>query len=238
LKFRSSSMCSNHECLAQSIAAAGAGYRMKTPSVGYWINGILRLLVGGAFVFAGALKIADPAKCALDVSNYRLVPHEMVNFVAILVPWVEITAGSFVLAGVWLRAAALVITSMAAMFFVLIVSARARGLNIECGCFGTMGGKHIGLVNLAIDSTLLLLAGLLVRRSTDGPANEIFRAAGAQNSASPREVSAQARLATGRGSRSFVYMVAQTNRKNRTSWISKYKPPNTTWARWPKMRAP
>ena len=114
---------------------------MKSLPIGCWINGILRLLVGGAFVFAGVLKIADPAKFALDVSNYRLVPHEMINLVAILIPWIEITAGSFVLAGIWLRAAALVITSLTVMFFAVIVSALARGLNIECGCFGTMGGN-------------------------------------------------------------------------------------------------
>ena len=147
------------------------------------LNWILRLLVGGAFVFAGALKIADPAKFAVDVSNYRLVPHELINLVAILVPWIEVTAGSFVLAAIWLRAAALVITSLTVMFFAVIVSALARGLNIECGCFGTVGGKHVGLVNLAIDSTLFFLAALLFRRSKDYPAKEIFREAGAQNSA-------------------------------------------------------
>jgi uncharacterized membrane protein YphA (DoxX/SURF4 family) len=130
-----------------------------------FINATLRLLVGGAFIFAGALKIADPAKFALDVSNYRLVPHELINLVAILLPWIEVTAGSLVLAGIWLKAAALVITSLSVMFFTVIMSALARGLNIECGCFGTIGGKHIGLVNLAIDSTLLLLAALLVKRS-------------------------------------------------------------------------
>ena len=52
--------------------------------------------------------------------------------------------------GIWLRAVAPV-----------IVSALARGLSIECGCFGTIGGKHIGLVNLAIDSTLFFLAALI-----------------------------------------------------------------------------
>ncbi len=129
------------------------------------LNVILRLLVGGAFVVAGALKVADPAKFALDVSNYRLVPYELINLVAILLPWIEITAGLFVLAGIWLRAAALVITSLTVMFLVLIVSALARGLNIECGCFGTVGGKHIGLVNLVIDSALLALSALLVKRS-------------------------------------------------------------------------
>jgi uncharacterized membrane protein YphA (DoxX/SURF4 family) len=142
------------------------------------INGILRLLVGGAFVIAGVLKISDPAKFALDVSHYRLLPHELINLVAILVPWLEVTIGSFVLAGIWLRAAALLITCLTAMFFAIIMSALVRGLNIECGCFGTIGGKHIGLVNLAIDSTLFLLAALLAKRSKAGPENSIFSGAG------------------------------------------------------------
>ena len=59
--------------------------------------------------------------------------------------WAATAAGAFVLTGVWLRAAALLITSLTAMFFLLIVSALVRGLNIECGCFGTIGGRHIGL---------------------------------------------------------------------------------------------
>ena len=173
---------------------------MKPPPAGHCLNGILRLLVGGAFVFAGALKMADPAKFVLDVGNYRLVPDELINLVAILIPWIEITAGVFVLAGIWLRAAALVITGLTALFFAVIVSALARGLNIECGCFGTIGGKHIGWVNLAIDSTLLFLAGLLVLRSKDGPANESVREADARNSAPPLAASPQVSSATKRGS--------------------------------------
>jgi len=156
---------------------------MKSPPAGHCLNGILRLLVGGTFVFAGALKMADPAKFVLDVGNYRLVPHELINLMAILIPWIEITAGAFVLAGIWLRAAALVITGLTAMFFTVIVSALARGLNIECGCFGTVGGRHVGLVNLAVDATLFVLAALLAGRSQDCPAQKIFKKAGAQNSA-------------------------------------------------------
>jgi uncharacterized membrane protein YphA (DoxX/SURF4 family) len=128
-----------------------------------YITWMLRLVVGGAFIFAGVLKIADPAKFAIDVSNYRLVPHELINLVAILMPWMEVVAGAFVLAGIWLRAAAMVITSMTVMFAIVILSALARGLNIECGCFGTLGGKNIGLVNLLIDTTLFCLAAWLAR---------------------------------------------------------------------------
>jgi uncharacterized membrane protein YphA (DoxX/SURF4 family) len=125
----------------------------------------LRIIIGGAFIMAGVLKIADPAKFALDVSHYRLAPYEMINLVAILVPWIEVTVGLFVVTGIWLRAATLVIIGLSLMFLVVISSALVRGLNIECGCFGTVGGKHIGWVNLAIDSTLLLLALILVSRS-------------------------------------------------------------------------
>ena len=132
------------------------------------VRWILRLLVGGAFVLAGGLKIADPATFADNVGNYRVVPREWINLTAILMPWIEMVAGSFVLAGVWLKASALVIASLTAMFFVLIVSSLVRGLNIECGCFGTIGGKHIGMVNLAIDTALFLLAASLAKRSESG----------------------------------------------------------------------
>jgi len=143
------------------------------------LDWILRLIVGTVFVVAGMLKIADPAKFAVDVSHYRLVPPGLLNLVAILVPWIEFTAGVFVLAGVWLRAAARIVTGLTMIFFCLIVSALARGLNIECGCFGTLGGQHVGLVHLAIDAVLFFLAALLARPSGDRPAQSFRREAGA-----------------------------------------------------------
>lgn len=146
------------------------------------MNWILRFVVGGAFVLAGVLKIMDPAKFAGDVDNYRIVPHFLINLVAILIPWIEVVAGLFVLAGVWLRASASLIASLTVMFFGLIVSALIRGLNIECGCFGTMGGKHIGLVNLAIDSTLLFLSALLIYRSRECPVKKISQNTNMQGS--------------------------------------------------------
>lgn len=129
------------------------------------LNLILRVLVGGAFVFAGTLKMADPQKFALDVSHYRLMPQELIHLVAIVIPGIEVVAGLAVLAGIRLKAAALVITGLTVVFSGVLVSALARGLNIECGCFGTVGGKHIGLVNLVIDLTLFCLAALLARRA-------------------------------------------------------------------------
>lgn len=162
------------------------------PVVSAWFDHCLRLVVGGVFLAAGLLKVADPAKFAVDIGNYRLLPHETLNLVAIMLPWIEITAGSFVLAGVWLRPAALVIISLTVVFLAAIGTALARGLNIECGCFGTVGGQHAGWVNLAVDSMLLFLAVILARRSTDCPANAFFGKAGTHTSAPPCKASPKA----------------------------------------------
>ena len=71
------------------------------------------------------------------------------------------------------------------------------------GRFGTIGGEYIGLINLAIGSGPFSLAALLARQSKDCPVNEVFREAGAQNSAPPLEASLKVSSATARGSRSF-----------------------------------
>lgn len=131
------------------------------------LNAFLRITVGGAFIAAGVLKIAAPDKFAQDIGNYRLVPHEMIHLVAILLPWIEVVAGLSVLTGIWLKPGAMVIMGMTMLFFLVITSALARGLNIECGCFGTVGGRHVGLTNLAIDSTLLILSTLLLKRAKE-----------------------------------------------------------------------
>jgi uncharacterized membrane protein YphA (DoxX/SURF4 family) len=123
---------------------------------------VFRLLAGGAFTIAGLLKMADPAKFASNIANYRLLQDFLINSVAIILPGIEVAAGLLVLLGFFLRPAALVITSMTVLFSFVILSALARGLNIECGCFGTVTGRHVGLLNLAIDLALLACAAPLV----------------------------------------------------------------------------
>lgn len=147
-------------------------HRSSTKPPNLWL---LRLLVGGGFLIAGALKVAAPADFAAAVGNYRLLPREFINLAAILVPWVEVVTGSFILAGVWLRSAALMISCMTWLFAAVILSALARGLNIECGCFGTVGGKHVGLVNLAIDAVFFCLASLLACKAGRDPERTHFR---------------------------------------------------------------
>lgn len=134
------------------------------------LTGLLRLALGGVFFWAGGRKLLDPAQFSVAVSHYRILPPALDNLVAITLPWLEVVAGVFVLMGIWVRAATLIIASLTAAFLLAIGVALARGLNIECGCFGTVGGRPIGLFSLALDALLLLLAGVLLKRS--GPARQ------------------------------------------------------------------
>ena len=58
----------------------------RQPLLTRFLSFILRLVVGGIFVYAGVVKIFDPAQFANDVANYRLLPSALVNFVAITLP--------------------------------------------------------------------------------------------------------------------------------------------------------
>jgi uncharacterized membrane protein YphA (DoxX/SURF4 family) len=134
-----------------------------------WLQLFLRLALGGVFIYAAASKIYAPDKFAIAISNYRLLPHEWINLAALTVPWVEIVTGSLLILGVWPRANALILLGLTVAFLFMISSALARGLNIECGCFGTVGGRKVGLTSLAFDALLLVMAAVLVWRLKDRP---------------------------------------------------------------------
>ncbi len=134
------------------------------------LNFILRLALGGIFVYAGAVKIINPAGFAADIANYRMLPHEWIHLLAITLPWIEVAAGLLLIAGVWKRASALLITLMLAVFIAAIAQAVARNLNIECGCFGTVGGRKVGLLAIAEDLAMLAVAWWLTLRETDSAA--------------------------------------------------------------------
>jgi uncharacterized membrane protein YphA (DoxX/SURF4 family) len=143
----------------------------KRRSAGDWIALLLRVFLGGFYIMAAVVKIPDPGKFAEAVANYRILPHEMINLVAITLPWVELLAGILLVLGIWFRASAILINCMTLVFILAIASAVARGLNIECGCFGTVGGRKVGLIALAEDIGLLACGvWLLWRTKRDIPA--------------------------------------------------------------------
>ena len=102
-----------------------------------WISLPMRQYIGFVFVFACIHKIAHPAIFAMDVATYQILPLQLINLMAITLPWIELFAGIMIIIGWRTRAASLCIAGMMAMFLVAIIIALTKGLEMSCGCFAS-----------------------------------------------------------------------------------------------------
>jgi uncharacterized membrane protein YphA (DoxX/SURF4 family) len=114
-----------------------------TPARG-WETGLewaLRLGLGALFIVAGVLKLRDPTGFATEVANYRLLA-DVAPLMAATLPMVEIVLGValIVAPATWRRAGALATAGLLALFTVAVAQAVARGINVDCGCFGGGSG--------------------------------------------------------------------------------------------------
>lgn len=148
-------------------------------------NLILRLIIGGWFLYFGLAKIVttkpvgpwqmpvlgavgpvhipqmeleSPALFAKSIQNFRMVPRETTNVMAMTMSWIEVVAGLMLMVGLWKRPSALVIAFLLAIFLVAIGQAVYRDLNINCGCAGTTDGRKVGAVALIEDGLGFLAA--------------------------------------------------------------------------------
>lgn len=132
-----------------------------------------RLLVGGVFGVAGAGKALDHQAMIVAVDAYDLLPGALVPPVAAALPWVELAVGLALLAGYAIRVAGATASALLVGFLVALAQAKARGLPIDCGCFGAGGpGDGVGWIELA-RNVPLLAAGLYL---TGRPAGRAPRA--------------------------------------------------------------
>jgi len=101
---------------------------------------LIRLFVGGLFVYAGLLKALDPHQLLADIQGYRLLPYIPAVMLAFYLPYLEIVCGAALFIRKNEQGALVLLLGCTGLFLVALVSAWARGLDISCGCFG--GGNH------------------------------------------------------------------------------------------------
>lgn len=111
--------------------------RVGELSAGKAVRWTLRLLLSGLFVYAGAVKMYDARAFAESVASFRVLPDALVTPVALSLPPFEVLAAVVALfAGRWRRAGAFCMLILLLVFTVVVTSALARGLQVDCGCFG------------------------------------------------------------------------------------------------------
>ncbi|MFJ2029484.1 DoxX family protein [Streptosporangium sp. NPDC087985] len=123
---------------------------------------VSRLVLAGVLIFAGWGKIGAPVLSVQSVKAYELLPDSLATVVGYGLPILEIVIGVLLVAGLLTRAAGIVSALLMLAFVIGIASVWARGLRIDCGCFGGGGQLKAGvepgyLVDILRDSGLFVL---------------------------------------------------------------------------------
>lgn len=120
---------------------------------------LVRLVLAGLFIYAGAIKLIQPNTFLSDIESYRMLPYSLAWLTSFYLPPLEIFSGLGLLWAGTRRASATILVGLMVVFLFAIVGAWLRGLDISCGCFGTSGGETNYLWLVIRD--LLILGGLL-----------------------------------------------------------------------------
>jgi putative oxidoreductase len=121
---------------------------------------VLRVALGGVFVYAAWIKLRDPWQLfAMSIDSYRILPLGAVELAAHVIPWMELAVGLMLIAGLWLRISGSIVSLLLLTFFVLMLRAYAKGMAIDCGCFGP--GEAISWKTLLRDGSMVAAALLL-----------------------------------------------------------------------------
>ncbi len=133
-----------------------------------WLTIRVQIALGLFFVVAALPKIVDPPSFAHMIYNYKIVPAAVLNFIALVMPWIELLAGLALVLGIWRGTARTIVGALLVTFIIAISINLARGNAIDCGCFDvTAAGKtreeRLADMKLVIlrDLGMLLMAGQL-----------------------------------------------------------------------------
>ena len=153
------------------------------------VGTLARLGLAAVWLVSGALKLADPGQTLIAVQAYDVLPDALENVVALALPLVELVLGLFLLAGLltrWVAGAALVLL---VVLIAGIAQSWARGLSIDCGCFGGGGQVAAGQTEypqeILRDTGFALLAVWLVARPRTWLSLDGWLARGRGNSGEP-----------------------------------------------------
>ena len=132
-----------------------------------WIGLFSRLILGGVLLAAGVLKIDKTDISQMAVRSYELLPIPIANMFGLGLPFFEVAIGALLILGALTRVVAILGGVTMFIFIIAIAQAWARGLNIDCGCFG--GGGSVApedtryLQEILRDAGLVFLAIYLIR---------------------------------------------------------------------------
>ncbi|MBU1023354.1 DoxX family membrane protein [bacterium] len=99
-----------------------------------FISLVIRLLIGLMFIFASYEKIIKPEGFLKAVVEYNILPDQIAPFFAVVLPWIEMVVGVFLVLGLFIRASGLIIFILMLIFELAIIINLVQGNKLDCGC--------------------------------------------------------------------------------------------------------
>ena len=143
----------------ERLESSALGVRPSGVDVKRILWRILDFVLAGIFIYAGALKAIDPVQFASDIDNYKLLPWPLSVAIAFYLPRLEIFCALGLVFRSLYRGALSILAASIVVFTLATIAAKARGLDITCGCFGHASQHWSFPSHLA--TNLGILAGLL-----------------------------------------------------------------------------
>src|SRR5438105_3532381 len=122
---------------------------------------IVEIIIGGVFIYAGATKALDPIRFANDIDNYKILPWMIGVRLAFYLPWLEIFCGLALIARRLYLGGLSILTALVSVFILASVVAKARGIDISCGCFGHVSRNFSFTWHLILDFAIFAVLVVL-----------------------------------------------------------------------------
>ena len=124
---------------------------------------IFRVILGITLIYASYYKILDPEAFSKNIHNYHITDNLVwvENLVALILPWLELILGVFLIFGVFLEGTTSITIGMLIFFIIILSQAVLRGIDVHCGCFKTeadagVADLKMGLIKQIGEDFLLL----------------------------------------------------------------------------------
>jgi putative oxidoreductase len=141
--------------------AAPLGVGRSAFGVRGFVLRLLDLIIAAIFIYAGVLKALDPVQLAHDIDHYKILPWTIGVGLAFYLPWLEILCSLALIFRLFYRGALSILTALVVVFLVATIAAKARGLDITCGCFGHASQNWSFPTHLALDLGILVALAVL-----------------------------------------------------------------------------
>jgi len=144
--------------VTQPIEAPGVIARFHAQPWARWVVLAARLALAAVFAFAAIPKFGDAATFARDIDNYHVLPVEWAATAAVMMPPLELVLALALLLGIHARGAAVISAAMMLVFATAMAQAIARGIDLDCGCFGSALAMHVSGWSILRNVTLAALS--------------------------------------------------------------------------------